>query len=115
MTKQELISMMGNEDKANWAMERMLEAIKPEFVIMVLKATADAAKQRVEGREASGYYTEFSEFPEGFNYWSASEELQEQFDKDRDRQIEHDGDRQTAAFTMNMWVHAINHKPTVKD
>jgi hypothetical protein len=108
MTKQELIMMMGNEDRAQWVMERVLGAVKPDFVVAVLKAEAEAAKQRLKDKEESGYYSEFSEFPEGFNYWHASEEMQQRYDQNEAREYERCGDKQFVTFTSNMWVHAVN-------
>lgn len=108
MTKQELITMMGNEDRAEWVMEQVLGAVKPDFVVAVLKAEAETARKQYYNRIEHGYYTEFSEFPKDFNYWSASEEMQQRFDKDEDRQIEKEADRQTMTLATNMWVHAVN-------
>lgn len=112
MTKYELIQMMGDEDKANWAMERVLENVKKDFVRMCLKAAADKYEAEYKAKEASGYYTEFSSFPEGFNLWTAmanGDPLAEQYDKDEARQIERSGDKMVVNFARNMWLHAANH------
>lgn len=114
MTKQELIAMMGNEDRAKWVMDRVLEAVKPDFVVAVLKAKADAAKQILQDKEESGYYTEFNEFPADFNYWGASEEMQQRYDQNSDREYERCGDKKFATLTENMWVHAVNNVYKVK-
>lgn len=116
MTKQELIKMMGNEDKANWAMERILESVKPDFVLMVLKNVAKDAKKKYTDREESGYYEEFSHFPEGFSLWSEPEDspLAKQYANNTEREIEQSGDKLYMNFTNNMYVHALCNKPETK-
>lgn len=113
MKKEELIRMMGDEDKANWAMEKVLENVKADFVIMCLKATAEKADRVIKEKTESGYYKEFSQFPEYFNLWTAmanDDPLAEQWDKNRAREIEEAGDRMSATFAKNMYVHAVNHR-----
>ena len=116
MTKQELIKMMGDEDKANWAMDRILESVKPDFVLMVLKSVAKAAEKKYTEREESGYYEEFSHFPEGFSLWSEPEDspLAKQFDNNRERESEQGGDKMYMNFTKNMYTHALWNKPEAK-
>ena len=113
MTKQELIKMMGDEDKANWALQRVLEQIKPDFVIMCLKAYADQKTAEYTQKNESGYYTENSSFPEGFNLFSVDDDhpLAIQYDKNRKRQIEKAGDLTLATFAKNMHVHALWNVP----
>ena len=111
MTKQELIEMMGSEDKADWAMNRLLESVKPDFVVMVLKAYAEQKEKELKEKEASGYYEEYSEFPEGFNVWNATPEQEQQWDENERREVEHSGDKMTATFAKNMYIHAHGHKP----
>ena len=112
MTKQDLIKMMGDEDNADWAMARILEAVKPDFVVTVLKANADKLEKELKKKEANGYYTEFAEFPEDFNLWREPEgsPLSIQWDNNMQKEIEHSGDKTSALFARNMWVYALNHK-----
>lgn len=112
MTRFELVKMMGDNDKADWAMNKILEAVKPDFVVMVLKANANALEKEIKEKEENGYYTEFAEFPEDFNIWREPEgsPLSIQWDNNTQREIEHDGDKMSARFASNMWVHALNHK-----
>ena len=112
MTKQELIQMMGDEDKANWAMERMLENVKRDFVLMCLKATADKYEAEYNAKVENGYYKEFSKFPENFNLWTAisnGDPLAEQWDKNEERQIEQCSDMRMKNFAGNMYTHALWH------
>lgn len=116
MTKQELIQMMGNEDNADWAMECLLESVKPDFMLMVLKSLADAAEKKHTERTESGYYKEYSSFPDGFSLWSEPDDspLARQYYENQRRQIEESGDMIERNFTRNMYTHALWNKPESK-
>lgn len=113
MTKQDLILMMGNEDKANWAMDKILENIKPDFLIAILRHIKNDAETRYKERCESGYYDEFSTFPPDFNLFSVEDDspLSRQYVNDARRQIEKAGDRASVNFARNVYSHAINNKP----
>lgn len=115
MTMQELITMMGDEDSANWVKDRLLEAVKPEFVVTILQTLADETEKWFHDREESGYYSELLPFPEDFCYWSASEEMQDKFDQAEARLFEKAGDRAVMTMTKNMWVRALNNMYKVTD
>ena len=116
MTKQELVKMMGNEDKAMWAMERLLESVKPDFVLMVLKDIADTANKKYTERTQSGYYEEFSRFPDDFNLFSVPDDspLAKQYEENTWRKIEEQADKTYKTFTNNMYCHALWNKPESK-
>lgn len=116
MTRKELVKMMGNEDKAEWAMDRLLESVKPDFVLMVLKSLADAADKKYTERKGSGYYKEYSSFPDGFSLWSEPDDspLANQYHENAQREIEESGDMMDRNFKRNMYIHALWNKPESK-
>lgn len=112
MTKQELVEMMGSEENAVYAMLKVLECVKKEFVRSCLKASADNLETQIKLKESSGYYSEFNTFPKDFNLWEAmstGDPLADQYEKNEMREIEQAGDRQTLTFARNMWVRSMNH------
>lgn len=113
MTKQELVSMMGNEDRAEYAMIQVLKMVKQDFVIAALKANLTEAEKVCKERNDTGYYTEFDDgFPEDFNLLheeltNPDNPLIEQYNKMEERHFEKASDNATRVAANNMYTHAI--------
>ena len=108
MTKQELIKMMGNEDRADWALNLVLEMVKPELVRTAIKVKLQAAEKHYTERETSGYYEEgekaLRSLPEDFNLWSATPEQEATYQIWEDRRREESEDRASVIFFRNMYA-----------
>lgn len=106
MTKQELIDMMGNEDRAGWAMNLVLESVKPGLVRTLIKLKLDEAEKIYNDRKESGYYEEgdkaLSSLPEDFNLWNATPEQEALYKIWEDLGHEESADRMTVTFLRNM-------------
>lgn len=106
MTKQELIQMMGNEDRADWAINLILDSIKPALVRAAIEQKLKKAEQEYKDREKSGYYAEgekaLASLPEDFNYWHATPEQAATYQIWEDRKREEASDRMTVTFLRNM-------------
>lgn len=106
MTKQELINMMGNEDRAGWAMNLVLESVKPALVRTLIKLKLDEAEKAYNDRVKNGYYAAGEEalhsLPEDFNLWNATPEQEALYKIWEDRGHEESADRMTVTFLRNM-------------
>lgn len=112
MTKQDLIKMMGNEDRAEYAMNQVLKMIKPEFIVVALKANKVEAEKIYNERKDSGYYTEFDGFPEGFNLiheelYNPDSPLLEKYNNWEKRHLEEDSDNLTRIAASNMYMYGM--------
>lgn len=123
MTKQELIKMMGDEDKADFAMALILESIKPEFVMAVLKTKKEKAEKLYEERTKSGYYDEGNKarktIPEGWSLWGDEDDPEWQKENEKyklweTRYTEEQADRSAKTLFNNLYVHALWNKPDSK-
>ncbi len=106
MTREDMIELMGNEDRADWAIDLVLASIKPEFVRAAIRVKREAAERLVKEREQGGYYAEgrkaLDSLPEGFNLWNATPEQEAIYQIWEDRQREASGDKMTVTFLRNM-------------
>ena len=118
MTKQELIEMMGNEDRADWAMTLVLESIKPALVRTAIELKLKEAERTYEEKKRSGYYAAGEDalrsLPEDFNYWHATPEQAAASQIWEDRQREESSDRMTLTFLRNMNAAANTPHPIAK-
>lgn len=106
MTKQELIEMMGNEDRADWAIDLVLASIKPALVRTLIELKLKEAERTYKERTESGYYAEgekaLASLPEDFNYWHATPEQEAVYRIWEDRRREESSDRSAVTFLRNM-------------
>lgn len=112
MTKQELVQLMGNEDRAEYAMLQVLKMVKKDFVIAALKANMNEAERVYKGKKESGYYTEFDKFPEDFNLLheelnNPESPLIEQYNNYESRHLEEASDEATMIAAGNMYTHSL--------
>jgi hypothetical protein len=112
MTKQDLIKMMGSEDRAEYAMIQVLKVIKPDFIVAALKANKAEAERVYNERKASGYYTEFDGFPEDFNViheelTNPDNPLLEKYNNWEKRHWEEASDNQNRIAASNMYTHGM--------
>ena len=123
MTKQELIKMMGDDDKANFMMELILESIKPEFVMTVLKLKKEKYEKLYKEREQSGYYDEGNKarktIPEGWSLYGNEEDPEwlkeyEKYQLWETRYREEQADRSAKTLFANLYCHALWNKPADK-
>lgn len=106
MTKQELIEMMGDEDRADWAMDLVLESVKPALVRTLIELKRKEAERTYNEQMKSGYYAAgekaLKSLPEDFNYWNATPEQEATYQIWEDRRREESSDRSAVTFLRNM-------------
>ena len=110
MTKQELIEMMGNEDRADWAMNLVLESVKPALVRTAIALKLKEAEREYKEKTESGHYAEgkkaLDSLQEDFNLWHATPEQEATYQIWEDRQHEEAADRMALTFLRNMNAYA---------
>lgn len=98
MTKQELIKMVGNEDRAEYALNILLKNLKPQFIKMCVENELKEVESKIKEYQEKGYIwlnngtyavnwckpdKQFESRGEGWG-WTLTEEEQAFLDKERE-------------------------------
>lgn len=96
MTRQELTKMVGNEEQATFAIDILLNQIKPDFIVMAIRAELKAVEEQIRTAETEGlivktngtYAVNWKKEYEPLNgdtVWNATEEQTKEMSAIRDK------------------------------